>query len=252
MSYQLVFILCFITLIFSMKFIAIKLYPSANILTSDFMFKTPVISPFSLRHLAIKNRDVSLHVVKNLIIHTLLVLISYFIYDSAFEYFNTTFLMKQYFLGIFVYLLTEQIGSIARCLSLLGNKIPKPIHNHPYVSKNITEFWGKRWNRWVRDWLMIFSLRLPTKNKAVSVLLVFIVSGLFHEFMFNLPFFLYSGQMLFGTMMLYFFIQAIGIYLDKTVLSKQIVQVRWTFMWIMIIAPIPLFINLPFINFFGF
>jgi hypothetical protein len=60
-----------------------------------------------------------------------------------------------------------------------------PIIRNAYLSRTVSEFWG-RYNHRVHDWLYLHVF-LPTGGRrapARSVLLVFLVSGVFHEVMF--------------------------------------------------------------------
>ena len=53
-----------------------------------------------------------------------------------------------------IYLFTEVIGGLGQLLFYLSHLGITQIHRHPLRSKSIGEFWGRRWNFWVRDWLV--------------------------------------------------------------------------------------------------
>lgn len=62
-----------------------------------------------------------------------------------------------------------------------------PIVRNAYLSRTVSEFW-RRYNDRVHDWLYrnVFRATGGRRSPARSVLLVFLVSGLFHELMFAL------------------------------------------------------------------
>lgn len=149
-----------------------------------------------------------------------------------------------------IYLFTEVMGGIGQLLFAVSPVAIAPIHNHPLTSKSLGEFWGKRWNFWVRDWLREIS-QANRKHLAKKLIITFLVSGLFHELMVNLPHFLYYGELFFGNMTLYFSIQALGLWIEKKWLSKAPSYLGWIFLWAVVILPAPIFINRPLLMFFG-
>ena len=67
---------------------------------------------------------------------------------------------------------------------MLGFKFPENF-NYPYISKSIQEFW-RRWHislsTWFRDYLYIpvGGNRISKKRTYINIMLVFVVSGLWH------------------------------------------------------------------------
>lgn len=164
-----------------------------------------------------------------------------------------TFLLplRPYILLAFIYIFTLFIGANFRCLSLVFNFKSSKIHNRPYLSKSIHEFWTLRWNIWIRNWLHYIGKYLFPQNLKLRQFSIFMISGLFHEAMVNLPYYLYTGKFLFGTMLAYFLIQYLGVLLDKNFL-KPYKKLRYIFMWLCIFIPAPLFMNEALLKFFGF
>lgn len=149
-----------------------------------------------------------------------------------------------------IYLFTEVMGGLGQLLFWLSPVAISSIHNHPLTSISLGEFWGRRWNFWVRDWLQDIS-QANRKNLVKKLLITFLASGLFHELLVNLPHFLYFGEIFFGNMTLYFIIQALGLWVEKKLLFKAPAFVGCIFLWAVVILPTPLFINRPLLIFFG-
>jgi hypothetical protein len=149
-----------------------------------------------------------------------------------------------------IYLFTEVLGGIGQLLFYpSSNGIPS-IHRNPLISKSLGEFWGMRWNFWVRDWLIDVSR--PHKKVLFKKLgFTFLISGLFHELMVNLPHFLYYHESFFGNMTLYFIIQALGLWIEKKWLSNTPLFLGRLYLWSVVILPSPIFINRPLLEFFG-
>jgi hypothetical protein len=144
------------------------------------------------------------------------------------------------------------MGSFFQCLTLLQSEVPLNIHSKPYLASSLSEFWGKRWNRWVRDWLHTIASAISKKNKTVTLFLAFFISGLFHEIMFALPYYITFQKSYFGYMSLFFMLQFLGVALEKRLFSKWPPLIKRIYMWSFIILPSPLFINESFLRFFGF
>ena len=75
------------------------------------------------------------------------------------------------------------------------------------------------------------------------MLLPFLVSGLWHEWLFNLPLFLLGGGSFFGSMLAYFILQAGGVWGEKRFLRRAPQAVRRLWLWVFVLGPAPLVIN---------
>jgi len=149
-----------------------------------------------------------------------------------------------------IYLFTEVLGSLGQLLFYPASRGIPPIHRHPLQASSLGDFWGRRWNFWVRDWLVDIS-KSSRKNLAKKLLLTFFVSGIFHELLANFPHFLYSRELTFGNMTLYFIVQALGLWIEKKWLSELPMFFKRVYLWVVVILPAPLFINRPLLIFFG-
>jgi hypothetical protein len=144
-------------------------------------------------------------------------------------------ILPLYFLGQFA------SGSLQLLYSASGWWIPAHF-DLPPLSMSLSEFWGRRWATWVSDGFRQF-LSQPTRvPRGVRVALAFAVSGLWHEFLTNAPLFIFFGVNRFGSMLLYFSIQALGLQIDARWLRERPIA-RWVFLWGVVILPVPLILN---------
>jgi hypothetical protein len=150
-----------------------------------------------------------------------------------------------------LYFFTEALGSFAQLLYHGSGVRTFPIHHRPLESPSLSEFWGRRWNLWVQDWLKDMSRGVGRRQRRQRVVFTFLVSGLFHELMVNFPHWLLTGESYFGTMLGYFLIQAAALTIDKKVLKPWAPALRRPFMLLAVLLPSPLFINVPLLGFFG-
>jgi hypothetical protein len=150
-----------------------------------------------------------------------------------------------------ILLLTETVGIIGETLARFFGKSVHPIHEHPFYAKNLGDFWGKRWNRWVQDWPRDVARSTIRKPLWFKLSFIFFFSGLFHELMFNLPYWICYQQSFFGTMMAYFLIQGLGLWIDKRFVYRASPIVQRLYLWALVVLPSPLFINTPILTFMG-
>lgn len=153
-------------------------------------------------------------------------------------------------LGFAIFFFTEAIGSLGQGLYSWRKENIFPIHHHPLSSPSVSEFWGRRWNLWVQDWIADMGRPFHRSHK-MKIFVSFLCSGLFHEAMVNLPHWLLSGESYFGTMLAYFIIQGVALYLDKRIFRHGPVMIRRVYCWLVVILPAPLFIHVPLLRFFG-
>lgn len=147
------------------------------------------------------------------------------------------------FIGILpFYLLLEALGALLQAVfGLFGIRLPN-MHRHPLASRTLSDFWGRRWNLWVGEWLRAVGFTPLRRHPAAATMLVFLVSGLWHEFTFNLPYYLIADRALFGDMTLYFLLQGLGVLIDHR-LPRQVPLLRRAFAWAVVVGPAPLVLN---------
>lgn len=122
-----------------------------------------------------------------------------------------------------------------------GRLQPALLHN-PLGARGVADFWGHRWNLWFSDWFRHTIFHPLRRRPVFALLLVFVVSGLMHEWVINVPLYFVTGRVLFGSMMLYFLLQAAGVLLEHRFLKANS-PMRILFVWLVVLGPAPLLLN---------
>jgi hypothetical protein len=149
---------------------------------------------------------------------------------------------RAYLAVIPLWLLTETISLITQ-LSFLPAKILVPsTHEQPWRSRTLAEFWGRRWNRLFADWFRQVCFKPFRNTPSLGLVLAFAVSGVIHEALVNVPLWLVFGRKLFGSMCLYFLIQAGGILGERHWFRQNPIANR-LFLWAAVLGPVPLVLN---------
>ena len=82
----------------------------------------------------------------------------------------------------------------------------------------------------------------PLRHRpGLALLAVFTVSGLLHELVINLSLLHVTGRWLIGPMMVYFLLQPLGIFMERTCRRRS----RWrrVYLWAVVFMPAPLVLN---------
>ncbi|MGH7884610.1 MAG: MBOAT family O-acyltransferase [Thermodesulfobacteriota bacterium] len=124
------------------------------------------------------------------------------------------------------------------------------VHNNPFRAKNLSDFWGNRWNIWVSTWLSQIVFKPLKRNPKLAVMTTFIVSGLWHEVIINIPHLILTGEKVFGFVTLYFIIQGLGVLISRRGFFRNRYMLSVIYLWIVVILPIPLIMNDAFMNIF--
>lgn len=147
-----------------------------------------------------------------------------------------------------IYFFTETMGAFGQGLFFAYPSFP--IHRTPLKATSLSHFWGRDWNLWVQDWLRDVTQAVGRK-RLHRLVAVFLISGIFHELMCNLPYWIMYRKSYFGTMMAYFLIQAMALWIDKKYIKHWPKLLRKVYLWAAVIIPSPLFINVPLLTFLG-
>lgn len=166
-------------------------------------------------------------------------LLYYWIYWKFVNAFHVRGIALSYLVAPAVILMTEVFVAIVTILWLPGGRLLPVLHRNPFAARSIADFWGRRWNLWMSDWFR-FAIFAPLRRRPVlAVWLIFFFSGLLHEYVLNLSLWLVTGRILFGTMMLYFLLQPVGMLIERRFL-KHHPRVNILFTWLIVFAPVPL------------
>lgn len=147
------------------------------------------------------------------------------------------------YLGVPVLLLFSSlfVGTLT-VLWLPAEGLLPPLHDRPVLARGVADFWGRRWNLWFSDWFR-HALFVPLRGRPVlAVVVVFFVSGLMHEWVVNAPLYLVNGRRLFGSMMVYFLLQAVGMLVERRWFAGKPAG-KVALAWLVIFVPAPLLIN---------
>ncbi len=141
-----------------------------------------------------------------------------------------------------VWLMGEVASALHQLLWLPSGRLLPAAHGNIFAARTLADFWGRRWNVWMSDWFreIIF---LPLRARPLlAMFLVFLVSGIIHEAVVNLGFWLLTGRSLFGSMMAYFGLQVAGMFVERRWLAGSPRATRF-FVWIIVLGPAPLFVK---------
>ena len=139
-------------------------------------------------------------------------------------------------------LIGEVLVAAVALLWLPSGRLLPPLHDQPFLMHSVADFWGRRWNLWFSDWFRYAVFSPLRRRPLLALLLVFTISGLMHELVVNVPLYLATGRRLFGSMMLYFLLQAAGVLTERQFLKRS-ARARILFAWLVVFAPAPLVIN---------
>ena len=143
--------------------------------------------------------------------------------------------------AIILWLVTEALGSLAPLLALPAGKfLPLPHGASPPLARSLSDFWGRRWNVWMSGWFRQMIFRPLSHRPALALFAVFFASGVMHEGVINVPLYVVTGKNCFGTMMLYFLLQAVGILLERRTRRRG---VRRLLVWLFVFGAAPLMVN---------
>lgn len=150
-------------------------------------------------------------------------------------------ILLSYLGALMLWPVTEALGSLAPFVALpSGRLLPLPHGFAPPLARSLSEFWGRRWNVWLSEWFRQIIFR-PLQNRPVLALfLVFMASGVLHEWVINVPLYIVTGRNCFGSMMLYFLLQAAGILIERRTRNRG---VRIFLVWLFVFGAAPLMVN---------
>jgi hypothetical protein len=222
-----------------MKLVAL-LNPAASRETRWAFVFSPVVSPNSFK------RSLPLSAAPQLALRTALfaaaLLLHYWVYWKVVQAFHLRGILLSYLAVPAVLLIGELLVAVVTLLWLPTGRLLPPLHHSPLLARGVAEFWGRCWNLWFSDWFRS-AIFVPLRRRpSLALLLVFVISGLMHEWVINVPLWFLTGKKLFGTMMLYFLLQAAGVLVERRFL-KQSAPARMLWVWLVVFAPVPLLIN---------
>lgn len=166
---------------------------------------------------------------------------AYWLYWNLLQGFRLPPVLLSYVGAIVLWMVSETLGSIVPFLAMpSGRLLPLPHGASPPLARSLSEFWGRRWNVWTSDWFRQIIFRPLQSRPVLALVLVFFASGVFHEWVINVPLYVVTRKNCFGSMILYFFLQALGILIERKVRNRG---VRVLFVWLFAFGAAPLLVN---------
>src|SRR5688572_25429097 len=163
----------------------------------------------------------------------------YWTYWQVVRHFELKGIVLSYLAAPALWLGGEVVSAVVPLLA--NGRLPPTLHNPP-LARSVTEFWGRRWNLWFSDWFR-YTIFQPLRRKPIlAVILIFFVSGIMHELVVNVTLFFVTGRILFGSMMLYFLLQPIGILVERR-FTRSNSPAKILFTWLVVLGPAPLILN---------
>ena len=226
-----------------MKIVSWKLSPALHSqFTLKEFFCSPYVSVRSLKHRPKENHNAFLKFAFFLLLTVTFVML-------AQKFLAPLEMWEVILISPAVYFVTEVLGALGQLLFPFRHSFP--IHQNPFLSHTLGNFWGRRWNLWVQDWLRDISQAFESSSHFKTITIAFLFSGLFHELMCNLPYWMLYRKSYFGTMMAYFLIQALALWVEKKYIRIRSIFWKRMYCWCAVIIPSPLFINVPMLTFLG-
>jgi hypothetical protein len=233
------FVLAIALLGFVMKLVALLL-PDVRRKTDWRFVLSPLPAPTSMR------RAEPLAGASRLILPTLwlaaVLVAGYWSYWKLVRAFGIHGILLSYLAAPFLLFMGYLLAPLVTPLWLPSGLVLPAVHNHPPLMRSVGDFWGCRWNLWFSDWFRYAVFGRCRRRPVSALILVFALSGLMHEWVINVPLWFVTGRFLFGTMMLYFLLQAVGILVERRFLKGR---ARWriALAWLVVFVPAPLIIN---------
>jgi Membrane bound O-acyl transferase family len=230
------FFLALLPVCFFMKLAAFRDTPESKDLTA---ILSPLPSPILMKH------AMPLSAAPRLIRRSLVAFgacaCAYWLCGQFFRHFRPPTILLSYIGAIILWLVSEALGSLVPFLAMpSGRLLPLPHGPAPPLAKSLSEFWGRRWNVWTSEWFRQVIFR-PLRNRPTFALfVVFLASGVIHEWVINVPLYLVTGRKCFGSMVLYFLLQALGILIERRTRNRG---VRIFLVWLFVFGAAPLIVN---------
>ncbi len=170
------------------------------------------------------------------------VLLTYWVYWQLVRGFQIRGILLSYLAVPFLLLIGESLVAIMNLFLLPCGYLLPALHRRPWAARSIADFWGNRWNLWASGWFRYVIFGRLRRRPMFALFLVFAASGFMHEWVVNFPLYCLTGRVLFGTMMIYFLLQAVGILVERHFLKGH-PRLTMTFVWLVVFVPSPLVLN---------
>ena len=157
------------------------------------------------------------------------------------HHYKLNVMLQGYLAAPLLFLMSDLLHRCFTILWLPSGKLLPDLHCRPWLAQSIVGFWGQRWNLWFSDWFRYAIFQRLRRMPIRAMFIVFFVSGMIHEWVINVPLYAVFEVNRFGSMMIYFLMQPVGIFLQRQFECSA----RGSFMltWLFVLGPAPLVIN---------
>ena len=232
------FLLALASLGFAMKLVALLLPTKGKIQRRGISWV--LVSPDSvLRSQTVTSIQ---PVVLRILMLSVLLLSSYWVYWQLVRGFQLHGMLLSYLAVPCLFLMSEFLVAVGTLFFLPGGLLLPALHRRPWAARGVADFWGYRWNLWFSDWFRYCIFSRLRRRPWLALFMVFAISGLMHEWVTNFTLYHVTGRDLFGSMMIYFLLQAVGILVERRFL-KGYPCLMTVFVWVVVVVPALLVIN---------
>ena len=231
------FFLALLPLCFVMKLVAFWNVPGAK---KDWaLILSPFPSPAAARHALPLSAGPRL--IRRFLVAGTVCVGAYWLCWNVLEDWRLPPVLLGYAGALMLWMVSEALGSLAPFIAMpSGRLLPLPHGASPPLARGLSDFWGRRWNVWTSEWLRQIIFRPLQARPVLALFAVFLVSGLLHEWVINVPLYIVTGRNCFGSMVLYFLLQAFGILLERRTRHRG---VRILLVWLFVFGAAPLMVN---------
>jgi hypothetical protein len=150
-------------------------------------------------------------------------------------------ILAGYIGAIMLWLVSEVVSSLIPFLAMPSGRLLPLVHGSaPPLAKGLADFWGRRWNVWISDWFRQMIFRPLQARPVLALFTVFLVSGVLHEWAISVPLYIVTGRKCFGSITLYFLLQAFGILIERKTRNRG---ARIFLVWLFVFGAAPLMVN---------
>ena len=228
------FFLTLLPLVFVMKLVAFRGTPESK----DWTFiLSPFPSPISVKHALPLSAGPRL--IRRFLVALGACICAYWLYGKFLR--GLPPILLRYAGAVMLWLVSEALGALVPFLAMpWGRLLPLPHGASPPLAKSVSEFWGRRWNVWTSEWFRQIIFRPLHRRPVLALVMVFLASGVLHELVINVPLYVVTGKNRFGSMILYFLLQAVGILIERRIRNRG---VRILLVWLFVFGASPLLVN---------
>ncbi len=230
------FLLAVLPLFLAMKWVAF--WGAAKSQKDWAMMLSPFPTPISVKRAL--PLSAAPRVIRRSLLASSVCIIAYWLYWN-FLAFRLPPILLSYVGAMMLWLVSEALGAAVVFLAIpWGSLLPLTHGAAPPLAKSLSDFWGRRWNLWVSDWFRQVIFYPLQVHPVLALLLVFLASGILHEWAINVPLYIVTGRNCFGSMTVYFLLQALGILVERKTRNRRL---RVLFVWLFAFGAAPLIVN---------